>query len=266
MNKLFLTLLFFFASLKLEALHYPLFEGASLENHKNSTTISTQFLDKLTEDLVQSICMIMPEKSTDWSSWAKNLWNSVENNEGTAFFITPDGHFITNKATLQSQSSVLAFLPQKGILVKAQLIAEHPTANIALLKIDKPDDITLSYLTLTSDKEAVGSWIFSLLGRGVIDNKTLLSFPSIGKIMGYFKGYAVSSIACGEGNAGSPVLNMEGKVIGILSGGLIFKDLEGRSGMSGMLPIHQLKNWIEEALRTSGYVEPLKEKKSEHES
>ncbi|HEX4840372.1 MAG TPA: serine protease [Rhabdochlamydiaceae bacterium] len=258
MNKLF-TLLFFFASLKLGALQYPIFEGVSLENDKNSTPISTQSLDKLTEDVMQTICLFVYEEAPDWATWAKQWWNLLEYSPRTAFFITPDGHFITNKRLINSQFGALAFLQQKGIFVKASIIAEHPTEDIALLKIDKPNDMTLSYLNIASNKEDIGNWIFSLRGCTYIsDNETVVALPSIGKIMGYSHVYAISSIASVKGNAGSPVLNVEGKAIGILSRIVNLDDPTVESGMSAILPLHHLKNWIEEALRSSGYVEPLK--------
>jgi len=256
MNKLF-TLLFFFASLKLGALHYPLLEEVSLENHKNSTPISTQILDKLTEDVMQTICMVVYEEAPDWTTLAKQLWNRLEHSPKTTFFITPDGHFITNKRLIHSQFGVLAFFQHKGIFVKASLIAEHPTEDISLFKIDKPKDMTLSYLNIASNKEDVGNWVFSLRGSYINDN-TVVVLPSIGKIMGYPHNYAISSIAFVEGNAGSPVVNVEGKAIGILSKIVDLDDPTVESGMSAILPLHHLKNWIEETLRSRGYVETLK--------
>jgi len=256
MNKLF-ALLFFFASLKLGALNYPIFEGVSLENDKNSTPVSTQSLDKLTEDVMQTICMFIYEEAPDWTTWAKQWWDLLEHNPRTAFFITPDGHFITNKHLINSKFSALAFLPQKSIFVKASFIAEHPAANIALFKIDKPSDMTLSYLNIAPKKEEVGNWVFSLRGRALVNKKTLLALPSIGKILGYPQGCAISSIPFGNTNAGSPVLNVEGKVIGILYGSTLLNGLEGDSEMSDILPLYHLKNWIELTLRSSGYTQGL---------
>jgi|GEM_PF-802006 len=258
MNKLFFALLFLFASLKLGALHHPIFDGGSLEDHKNSTAISTQFLDELTENVMQTLCMfvVYEEKAAGWT----NFWSPAaeEKIRATAFFITPDGHFLINKNTINPQSDIAVFLHQKDMIVRASLIAEHPTEKIALFKIDKPRDMTLSYLNIASNKEEVGSWIFSLRGCALIHNNTLVALPSMGKIVGHLQGYAASTIPFGEGNVGSPVLNVEGKVIGILSGNVNLKNVEsGQSGMSATLPIHYLKSWIEEALRSSGYVEPL---------
>ncbi|HEX4840371.1 MAG TPA: serine protease [Rhabdochlamydiaceae bacterium] len=259
MNKLFFALLFLFASLKLGALHHPIFDGGSLEDHKNSTPISAQILDKLTEEAMQTLCMfgVYEEETAGWT----NLWSpaTVEKTRATAFFITSDGHFLINKQIIKPQSDITVFLHQKEMVVTASLIAEHPTEKIALFKIDKPSDMTLSYLNIASNEEEVGNWIFSLRGCALIYNNTLVALPSIGKIVGHLQDYAASTIPFGDGNAGSPVLNVEGKVIGILSGNVNFSNVDsGRSGMSATLPIYHLKSWIEEALRSSGYVEPLK--------
>lgn len=67
-----------------------------------------------------------------------------------------------------------------------------------------------------------------------------------------FEVFHVLSICGTKGNSGSPVLNLEEKVVGILTykGGII--ELPGDAGFSQALLMHNLKPWIEEVLHSMG--------------
>ena len=60
-----------------------------------------------------------------------------------------------------------------------------------------------------------------------------------------------------DGNSGSPLFSLEGKVIGILTDKLGISSDEFVGGFVGALPIHRVKDWIEETLRSDGYFERL---------
>ena len=259
MKPFFLLLILFLLHLKSEALQYSIFDNVSLEDHKNSTEISTEFLDTFTEDGLPSICIVTYGETTGWFDWFNQWRYDLKDGGGTAFFITPEGHLITNKHVSEFRSNFVIFPYVTDHLMKASLIAEHPTEDIALLKIDKPHDVNFSYLRISSNKEEVGNWIFSFRGRGIVNNSKLLILPSIGKLLGYNESgaYAISSIAVTEGNSGSPVLNFEGKVIGIITQKAGVEGFDGEIGMSAMLSMHKLKDWIEEVLRFDEYFEQL---------
>ena len=218
-----------------------------LSNHKRTVNISTEVLDALAEKGLSSLCMISTENGDEGS--------------GTGFFITPHGHLLTNKHVVKSNVNPIVFLAYSDRVINTSIIAMHPTEDLALLKITKPCDDNFTYLEFSSNQEEIGNWVFSLRGRGVDENR-LFVFPSIGKIMGNLEKtpsgvFIVLSICGTEGNSESPVLNLEEKVVGILTYKVGIRELPGDAGFSQELLMHNLKPWIEEVLHSDGYFEKL---------
>jgi hypothetical protein len=254
-SRFFSFLLFFLASLRMEALHHDV-GGSLLTDHKPPIDISTELLDTFVEKGLSSICMVGSGEATDLSDKLWRWWYEIGDAGATGFFITSEGHFITNRHVVEKLSNPIAFLGLTNQWVKASIVAVHPTEDIAILKIEKPADSNLSYYQISGVREEVGNWVFSLRGRAVwqvSDSQLqLFALPSLGKIM--IEGDVLSMNGT-QGNSGSPVLNLEGKVIGILTW---LASLDGfEVGMCTSLPIHKVKGWIEETLRSDGCFESL---------
>ncbi len=261
MKCFFSFLLLFLCYLRMEALEYPMVPGVTLNDHTPSICISTELLDTFVEKALSSFCMIGNGEATHLSDRLKQGWYNGKGG-GTGFFITHEGHLITNKHVIESMSNPIAFLGLTGHCVKTSIVAVHPTKDLAILKIDKPHHINLSYLRMSFIPEEIGNWVFSLRGRGIVDHSRLFALPSMGKVIGYvennsFDAYTVLSIGISEGNSGSPLLNLEGKVIGIITRKAAQDGLIGDVGASLALSIHEVKDWIEETLRSDGYFETL---------
>lgn len=257
----FFLFLSFLCHLKAEALDYYHLSKNALKNQPNPIHLSTELLDSLVAKGFSSLCFFPKEITTSWMDWLKECWHDPKS-AGIGFFITPDGHLLTAKHVIQSNPNPITFLGVTGNFTYASLIAIHPTEDLALLKIKESNNIRFPYLRLSSTPEEIGNWVFSLRGRGLIttpENGVIaLSLPSIGKLVGYDKStfIAFSSIAVTRGNSGSPVLNLDGNVIGITKA-LITHPEMGEVGASAFVSIHQFKDWIEEALRSDGHFHKL---------
>jgi hypothetical protein len=229
--------------------------GGVLKDHNPPISISTKLLDDFVEKGLSSLCIIQGERNDRLRQW----WYG-DCLGATGFFITHKGHMITCKHASESLKSPIAFLGLTGQFIKVSIVAEHPTEDIAILKIDEPHNINLSYLEMSFIPEKIGDWVFSLRGRAIIDNSHLFALPSMGKVIGYVNLENISLVVLSIGatgvNSGSPLFNLEGKVIGILTNKVEI-DNEFDGGFVGALPIHRVKDWIEEILRSDGYFETL---------
>ena len=264
MKHLFFVFLTFSLFLKMEALEHSMGVLGALKDHNSPISISTKLLDDFVEKGLSSLCIIEGERNGRLRQW----WYG-DRPGGTGFFITREGHMITCKHVSNVLKSPNAFLGLTGQLIKVSIVAEHPTEDIAILKIDEPHNINFSYLEMSFIPEKIGDWVFSLRGRAIIDGSYLFALPSLGKVIGYLKGKVVEnvnieyisrvvlSMGATDGNSGSPLFNLEGKVIGILTDKLGISADECAGGFVGALPIHRVKDWIEETLRSDGYFETL---------
>ena len=178
---------------------------------------------------------------------------------GSGFFISEDGYLVTNYHVIRGASDIVVKLTNKqefrGDEVK--IVGTDSRTDIALLKIDNGDK--LPYLEFgDSEKVKVGDWAiafgnpFHLEGTvtvGVISAKgragiVLPEGPD-------FQSFLQTDAAINPGNSGGPLVNIQGKVIGISTA--ITSPSGGNVGIGFAIPAHLARSVIEE-LRTKGKV------------
>jgi S1-C subfamily serine protease len=236
----------FLHCLRLNAFEYSMLPNATLQSQTINSSIGTS-LDCLLEKSLLSVCVV----SVEHSSLLKQWWYG-SNPGGAGFFISPQGHLITNKHVIEGYSNPTIFLSFSDRHVKASIIAKHPTEDIALLKIDDLENLSFSYFEISSIPGEIGDWVFCPRAKGIcLWSSHLLIFPSLGKIVGETNDpFTILSMGCAFGNSGSPVLNLEGSVIGVmtqqprLSEGNTEEDI----GATLITPINKFKDWIREYL------------------
>ena len=127
----------------------------------------------------------------------RNAKPRTQRSLGTGFLISSDGYIVTNNHVVAGADTVLVNLQGstgKEHSLKAQVIGTDEETDIALLKVKA--DAPLPFLNFgNSDKMEVGDWVLA-----------------IGTPFGL--GHTVTA-GINPGNSGGPLINMEGKVIGI---------------------------------------------------
>ena len=135
---------------------------------------------------------------------------------GSGFIIDPTGIIITNKHVIAGAFDVKATLSD-GTLVSARLLAASPLLDIAVLKVDvdhklpslewgNSDDLRAGDPVLTVGN-ALG-WGTSV-SAGIVSglNRNLMDSP--------FDSYIQTDATINHGNSGGPLINRDGKVVGI---------------------------------------------------
>lgn len=169
-------------------------------------------------DIKKDVSTIQAKTSSDFSLVFENSVSSVVSvrtdvSQGSGFIITPDGYLVTNAHVLEGASIIEAVTSDKDVK-KLKLIGYNIDLDIALLKMDGE----YTYLELdNSDDTRVGEKVIA------IGNPLGLSFSvSEGIVSAVHRigsndlpAYIQTDAALNPGNSGGPLINTNGKVIGI---------------------------------------------------
>lgn len=142
---------------------------------------------------------------------------------GTGFIISSDGLIVTNKHVVQEKNVDYTVILNNEEKYSAEVLARDPIKDLAILKIEE-DNLPVVELG-NSSKIEVGQTAIAIgyaLGRfentvstGVISGLARDVVASGKSITEEFKGLIQTDAAINPGNSGGPLLNLEGKVVGI---------------------------------------------------
>jgi serine protease Do len=188
---------------------------------------------------------------------------------GSGFLISSDGYIITNDHVAGNASKVVVTMTD-GTKHDARIIGADPVSDVALLKIDAKN---LPYLDLAnSDDVIVGEWAiafgnpFGLFDNnakptvtvGVVSNSGVnFTQPDQRGEERVYKGMIQTDAAISSGNSGGPLVNAEGKVIGVNT--VIYSTAQDRRGAGSIgigfsIPINRVRS-IVDRLRKDGKID-----------
>jgi S1-C subfamily serine protease len=165
---------------------------------------------------------------------------------GSGFVIDDEGHIITNDHVVQNADEFRVRFGEDGEPIEARLLGSDPSVDLALLRVD-PKDVQLDPLRLGASEDlrpgdpaiAIGS-PFGLTGTvtsGIVS--------ALGRTITAPNGFSISGAiqtdaAINPGNSGGPLLDEEGRVIGVNSqirtgGG------NANSGVGFAVPVDEIK-------------------------
>jgi S1-C subfamily serine protease len=217
----------------------------------NELTISLISTNKELEELGSQVGSIdekfeflKSSTSTDFSGIISEVVVSVvtvmtDISQGTGFLITEDGYIVTNYHVIKNAKSAGVYT-YDGISHKVEYIGHNENLDIALLKIEgKYEKLELG----DSNKVQIGEKVIA------IGNPLGLQFSvSEGIISGIHRegpnkipAYIQTDAALNPGNSGGPLINKQGKVIGINN----FK-IGGGESLGFALESNYIKNLVNE--------------------
>jgi serine protease Do len=134
---------------------------------------------------------------------------------GSGFIISPDGHILTNNHMVEGAEKVTVELTD-GRKFTAEITGTDPVTDIAVIKINADN---LPYLEFAdSDALEVGEWVLAI-GNPLSFSHTVTAgiVSAKGRSVGLAKieNFIQTDAAINRGNSGGPLLNLEGKVVGM---------------------------------------------------
>lgn len=151
---------------------------------------------------------------------SRNAKPRTQRSLGTGFLISSDGYIVTNNHVVAGADTVLVNLQGstgKEHSLKAQVIGTDEETDIALLKVKA--DAPLPFLNFgNSDKMEVGEWVLAIgnpFGLGHTVTAGILSAKGRNIQSGPFDNFLQTDASINPGNSGGPLLNLEGRLVGI---------------------------------------------------
>ncbi len=138
---------------------------------------------------------------------------------GSGFIISADGYIVTNNHVIQGADVVRVNLGSDNDKEKsyiAEVLGTDPETDLALLKISETNLPTLEFGD--SDSLQVGEWALAIGNPFGLDHTVtagIISAKERNIRSGPFDSYLQTDASINPGNSGGPLLNMEGKVVGI---------------------------------------------------
>ncbi|HUF74849.1 MAG TPA: trypsin-like peptidase domain-containing protein, partial [Longimicrobiales bacterium] len=154
---------------------------------------------------------------------------------GSGFIISSDGRILTNAHVVRGGTDFTVWLDDRRSF-PAELVGLDPTTDVAMLDIDA-DDLPVLQLG-DSDALRVGEWVLAIgspgVGGGQLEqtvtagiisaigrplqllSQGLLQDPTTADLAGYaIENFIQTDAAINPGNSGGPLVDMDGRVIGI---------------------------------------------------
>lgn len=173
--------------------------------------------------------------------------------QGSGFIISQDGYIVTNNHLVQNANRITVKLLNNEEYA-AKVIGTDPQTDIAVIKISAKN---LPIVQLgDSDKTDVGEWVVALgnpfglshsLSAGILSAK---GRSSVG--LADYENFLQTDAAINPGNSGGPLLDLDGKVVGINTA--IFSRSGGYMGIGFAIPINMANNIIDQLIKKGNVV------------
>jgi putative serine protease PepD len=176
---------------------------------------------------------------------------------GTGFVVDDEGHIVTNQHVVSGAAEITVAFAD-GTEVSAEVNGTDPSTDIALLEVDVPaselEPLELGRsgsLTVGQDVYAIGNpyGLERTLTAGIVS--------AVDRRIQAPNGYTISGAiqtdaAINSGNSGGPLLDEQGRVVGVTA--QIESQTGGNVGIGYAVPIDLVKSVVEQ-LQASGSVE-----------
>lgn len=188
-----------------------------------------------------------------------------QESSGTGFIVTGEGYILTNNHVVEGADRVKVALSDRRTFT-AKIIGRDPQTDVAVLKIEGKDLPTIS---LGDDaKVRVGEWAVAVgnpLGldftvtAGIISAKgRSYELAQLNQNLYAIQDFIQTDAAINPGNSGGPLLDAQGRVIGINSAiaSLAANGEPGNIGLGFAIPVNSAKRIAEELIATGASTTP----------
>ena len=168
---------------------------------------------------------------------------------GSGFILDKGGYIVTNNHVINGADQIQVKL-KNGKEYPAELIGTDASTDIALIRIKADHDLPVLALG-DSDKLQIGQWVLAIGNPFGLEHTVTAGIVSAkGRVIGAgpYDDFIQTDASINPGNSGGPLLNLDGRVVGINTA-----IIAGGDGIGFAIPANMAKNVIEQ-LRKTGSV------------
>ena len=177
---------------------------------------------------------------------------------GSGFLFNNEGHIVTNFHVVEGAEEITVSFDQVECC-PAEVIGLDPSTDLAVIKVAR-QDLPQPLLLANSDALRVGQFAVAIGNPfGLKQAMTLGIISALGRVIqspdGRFVGEAIQTdAAINPGNSGGPLLDLEGKVIGVNS--QIISPVRGSSGVGFAIPANTVARVVVTLIAEGRYPHP----------
>jgi putative serine protease PepD len=171
--------------------------------------------------------------------------------EGTGFVLDTDGNIVTNQHVAGAGGAVTVKFAD-GSAYKAKLVGQDAASDLAVVHVNAPQSELHPLRLGNSDNVAVGDGVIAIGNPFGLDGTVTSGIvSSLGREIISPNNQPIENAiqtdaAINHGNSGGPLLDLQGKVIGVTS--QIQSDSGGNEGVGFAVPVNTLKRVVNEIL------------------
>ena len=177
---------------------------------------------------------------------------------GSGFIYDAEGHIVTNYHVIEDAEELSVTLAD-GTTYSAEIVGEDPTNDLAVIRIDA-DDLPRPVPLGDSDILRVGQFVVAI-GNPFGLERTLTAgvISSLGRVIkgpeNNFIGEVIQTdAAINPGNSGGPLLDLQGRVIGVNS--QIVSPSQANAGVGFAVPANTVRRVVPELIARGRYPHP----------
>ena len=139
--------------------------------------------------------------------------------QGSGFFITDEGHIVTNNHVIENAIDI-EVVTDSGSILEAELVGTDPETDLAVLKVK--DSGTYPFVDFGSSKQLRrGDWVVAVgsplgfSGTATAGIVSALGKPGDTRRSQTYTDYLQIDAAINRGNSGGPTFDLNGRVVGV---------------------------------------------------
>jgi serine protease Do len=175
--------------------------------------------------------------------------------QASGFVISADGYVLTNNHVIDDADEITVVMSGGQKYEDVTLVGSDDKSDVALLKIEDVENLPFLELGDSDDLE-IGEWVIAIGNPfGLTETLTVGVVSAMGRQVSdeeVYQDFIQTDAAINPGNSGGPLLNLDGKVIGINSA--IITGDRGYMGIGLAVPVNMAKA-IQKQLMMTGKVE-----------
>lgn len=179
---------------------------------------------------------------------------------GSGFVYDTDGHIVTNYHVIEGVTDIRVIFSD-GKMLPATVVGSDPTNDLAVLKVDPTAHALQPVVLGRSDTLRVGQFVVAIGNPfGLEQTLTFGVISSLGRVIespeyNRFIGEAIQTdAAINPGNSGGPLLDLEGRVIGVNA--QIVSPSRANAGIGFAIPANTVQRVVPELIANGRYPHP----------